>query len=56
MKIIKFDKLNNCDIIEHGFSTRIGGVSKGIFESMNLGFNRGDDDENVRKNFQTVLR
>ncbi|HBC32495.1 MAG TPA: peptidoglycan editing factor PgeF, partial [Clostridiales bacterium] len=28
-----------------------GGVSKGDFESMNLGFNTGDDEEDVRKNY-----
>ena len=56
MDIIKFDKLSNCDIIEHGFSTRRGGVSKGIFESMNLGFNRGDDEENVKENFRIISK
>ena len=39
------------DIIVHGFSTRLGGVSEGIYESLNLGFNRGDDEEKVRENF-----
>jgi len=41
-------------ITNHCFSTRLGGVSKGIYESMNLGFNRGDLDENVRKNFEIL--
>lgn len=27
----------------HGFSTRKGGVSQGIFASLNLGLTRGDD-------------
>lgn len=35
----------------HGFSTRQGGVSQGIYESLNLGSNRGDDPEKVRENF-----
>ena len=56
MKIIKFDKLSDYDMIEHGFSTRLGGVSTGIFESMNLGFNRGDDDDNVKRNFQIISK
>lgn len=38
----------------HGFSTRTGGVSTGIYESLNLGTNRGDDPEKVRENFQRV--
>ncbi len=35
--------------IIHGFSTRLGGVSKGIYESMNLSFTRGDEEEAVLK-------
>ena len=34
----------------HGFSTRIGGVSKGDLATMNLSFTRGDDEEAVREN------
>lgn len=36
----------------HGFSTRVGGVSTGIFESLNLGHRRGDDPSNVRENYR----
>ncbi len=36
----------------HGFSTRVGGVSQGIFESLNLGHRRGDDPERVRENYR----
>ena len=36
----------------HGFSTRLGGVSGGIFESLNLGANRGDPIENVLENWR----
>ena len=36
----------------HGFSTRRGGVSGGIFDSLNLGANRGDELENVRENWR----
>ena len=35
----------------HGFSTRLGGVSPAPWDSLNLGANRGDDPENVRRNF-----
>jgi len=40
--------------IKHGFSTRLGGVSTGVYGSLNLGFNRGDSDENVRENFKRI--
>ena len=35
----------------HGFSTRLGGVSPAPWDSLNLGANRGDAPENVRRNF-----
>ncbi len=38
--------------VRHGISTRLGGVSRGIYESMNLSFTRGDDDAAVRENFE----
>lgn len=40
--------------VVHGFSTRLGGVSKGIYESMNLSFTRGDDEEAVRENYRRL--
>ena len=29
--------------IAHGFSTRLGGISSAPFDSLDLGYNRGDD-------------
>lgn len=40
--------------ITHAFSTRRGGVSQGIYESMNLSFTRGDDQERVRENYHRM--
>lgn len=37
--------------IAHGFSTRAGGVSEGMWASLNLGVNRGDDPDHVRENY-----
>ena len=37
---------------EHAFSTRLGGVSTGSFESFNIGTNRGDNPEAVRENYR----
>lgn len=36
----------------HAFSTRLGGVSSGIWESLNLGGSLGDDPDHVRENFR----
>lgn len=38
----------------HAFLTRYGGVSKGEFESLNLGSSRGDDPEAVKENYRRV--
>ena len=40
--------------IVHGFSTRLGGVSQGIYESMNLSFTRGDNEDVVRENYRRL--
>lgn len=37
--------------VRHAFTTKFGGVSRGACESLNLGFGRGDAEENVRRNF-----
>lgn len=54
-KIISFPMLEKCAGIRHVFSTRFGGVSSGIFQSMNLGFDRGDCPENVFENHRRLL-
>ena len=36
----------------HGFSIRTGGISEGIFSSLNLGMNRGDSREAVTANWK----
>lgn len=38
----------------HAFTTRMGGVSGGIYESLNLGTSRGDDPNLVRKNYKII--
>ena len=49
------EPLSAIDGIAHGFSTRLGGVSSGIYASMNLGLTRGDDPECVRENYRRFL-
>ena len=38
----------------HAFSTRFGGVSSGIFASLNLGLNTDDDLSNVKENYKRL--
>ena len=40
--------------IVHCFSTRLGGVSQGIFSSMNLSFTRGDEENAVKDNYRRL--
>lgn len=40
--------------VKHGFSTRLGGVSEGMFSSMNLSFQRGDDRDKVEENYKRI--
>ena len=46
------DGLEAAGGVVHGFSTRLGGVSTGIYASMDLGTTRGDDSEHVRENYR----
>lgn len=38
----------------HCFTTRLGGVSTGALESLNIGTSRGDDPENVLENYRRL--
>lgn len=51
---LSYPLLENTGIVRHGFSTRVGGVSEGIWDSMNLSFSRGDDEFKVRENFRRM--
>ena len=41
--------------VAHGFSTRLGGISEGMWASLNLGVSRGDDPDHVRENYRRFL-
>ncbi len=51
---LTYDSLSEISFIKHAFSTRLGGVSKGIFSTMNLAFNRGDKKEDVVENYHRL--
>lgn len=56
MEYLTFPMLDESPCIRHLFTTRLGGVSKGMFASMNLSFTRGDKKEDVMENFRRVSR
>lgn len=54
--VLRFPALEACGTANHAFTTRIGGVSGREFAAMNLGFGRGDSDENVAENVRIFCR
>lgn len=40
--------------VPHGFTTRLGGVSRGHLASLNIALHRGDEEENVAKNYEIL--
>ena len=50
---LEYLQASNIDV-PHCFTTRMGGVSTGIFDSLNLSQNRGDPTENVVENFRRI--
>lgn len=53
---LTFPILERTGLVRHGFSTRLGGVSEGIFSSMNLSFSRGDDEGRVLENYRRMAQ
>lgn len=49
-----FPKIEELGIVDHLFSTRLGGVSKGCFSEMNLSYTRGDEKEAVDENYRRI--
>ena len=48
IEYLTFPVLEETGLVRHLFSTRIGGVSKGIYSTMNLSYTRGDEKEAVK--------
>lgn len=51
---LTFPILEETGLVRHLFSTREGGVSKGIYASMNFSYSRGDEKEAVDENFRRI--
>lgn len=51
---LTFPALEECGLVSHAFSTRLGGASEGRFSTMNFSFTRGDDPEHVRENYRRM--
>lgn len=54
VKPVQSDDLSELDGIKHGFFTRVGGVSSGIYEGLNVGIGSHDSSEKVSENRRRV--
>ena len=54
LEYLAFSKLHEIDLVTHMFSTRVGGVSKEEFSTLNFSYVRGDDEMAVTENYRRV--
>lgn len=54
MEYLTFPLFDKEKGIKHMFSTRLGGVSEGIYATMNVSHTRGDDPEKVMENYRRI--
>ena len=53
---LSFRPLEETGLVAQGFSTRMGGASKGKFATMNFSYSRGDRPEDVLENFTRMAQ
>lgn len=53
--VLKVPAFEETGMVNHGFSTRIGGVSRGRYAKMNISFTNGDDAQAVRENCRRLF-
>lgn len=56
LPLLHYPLLDETEAVIHGFTTRLGGVSKGIYASLNLSFTRGDEREAVLENYRRLAQ
>lgn len=54
--ILKYPLLEKCQMVNHGFSTRLGGVSTGHCTSMNISTSRGDEPRAIEENRRRIAK
>jgi len=52
----EFEHLAKTDLVNHCFSSRIGGVSQPPYDSMNLAYHMGDNKKDVDENFKRMSK
>lgn len=56
LPLLHFPLLEETGIVEHCFTTRAGGVSEGMFSTLNLSFTRGDEPAAVMENYRRLAQ
>lgn len=54
LEYLTFPSLSKLPYIKHLFTTRLGGVSQGIFSTMNMSYTRGDEKAVVDENYRRI--
>ena len=54
LKYITFQNLENTNMVKHCVTTRLGGVSTGVYAELNMSFTRGEQREKVLQNYDIV--
>lgn len=53
---LSFAALEDTGLVVNGFSTRLGGASKGKYATMNFAYNKGDEEEAVLENYTRMAK
>lgn len=56
VQFVTFDLYKNLDFLKCIFTTRIGGVSEGVCESLNLAFSKEENKANVYENYRRICK
>ena len=54
LQYITFENLEKTNMVNHCFTTRLGGVSQGVYAQLNLSFTRGEEREKVLQNYHIL--
>jgi YfiH family protein len=54
LRYVVFENLEQSQKVNHCFTSRLGGVSQGVYSGLNLSFTRGEDRALVEKNYHIL--
>lgn len=54
IQYVTFEHFKHSELVNHCFTTRLGGVSEGCYGDMNLSFTRGEDTNKVKENYRIL--